>query len=213
MEDETPAAKRAKSSVGSAKESKPGLSSSNAADKSDVKRKVARKVSPALKITDLNEQCQLEILQRLNLAELCAMAEVCIPMKEVAQNFFSVKHRNVDLSELITTENGKYSLTKVRQLLYNFGHLISVLTIDIGKLDDRDNLPKMFTLIRKYCIETLDKMVFTSQPNERVGEYIMISFLGTELMMRNVPAGRYVTRSSLEFKPGGSTQVQNLVAK
>lgn len=70
---------------------------------------------------------------------------------------FTGKHRNVSLTLLADPSTGKYTLAKVRQLLYNFGHLIGTLTIDEKSLDDNEQFGKLLTLVHKYCMETVEK--------------------------------------------------------
>lgn len=161
-------------------------------------------------LIDLNEQCMLEVLQRLKLSGLCSMAEVCVYLREVAQKFFAIKHRKVSLTSLADTPDGKYSVFKVRQLLYNFGHLISSLTIDFGQIEDRDDVCKVLTMVRKYCLDTIDELVFMNQPNERVGERFVLSLLGGELMTRDFGPGSYVGRNTVVYKPGTSIQTQTM---
>lgn len=70
---------------------------------------------------------------------------------------FTGKHRNVSLTLLADPGTGKYTLAKVRQLLYNFGHLIGTLTIDEKSLDDNEQFGKLLTLVHKYCMETVER--------------------------------------------------------
>lgn len=196
----------------------PSASTSNPVDENaNVKRKVPKakaemkaKAKP-LQFTELNAECVLEIMQRMTLDDICTLAEVCIRFKEIAQKFFTVKHGKVSLSSLAKTPDGKFSLLKVRQLLYNFGNLISWLTIDLNQLDDPEDCAKLLSLIRKYCFTTIDKLEFMNQPNDRLSEYVVSSVLGLELMVRDAGPGRFAMRTKLIFECGKSIQEQNLM--
>lgn len=97
----------------------------------------------------MNDDCVREVMDFLNLFDLCTMAEVCVQFKRVAMQTFAAKFRDVSLMSLIEP-NGFYKLAKVRQLLYNYGHLIRNLIVDVNGLANRnDNYPKMLNLIRK----------------------------------------------------------------
>ena len=148
---------------------------------------------PQSTFLDLDDDCQTKILAEMSLNDLGAMAEVCVKYKEIAQHFFASKHRNFSLSSLVETPGEKFSLSQARRLLYNFGHLITTLTINLDMLNDRNGVGKLLTLISKYCVETLGELIFENQPSSSltgVGgiggmtEYIAISMLGMELMMK-----------------------------
>lgn len=149
--------------------------------------------STASTFLDLDDFCQTNILAELSLNDLGAMAEVCVKHKEIAQHFFAGNHRNCSLSSLVEAPGEKFTLLQARRLLYNFGHLITTLTINLDMLADRNSVGKLLTLISKYCVETLHEMVFENQPSSSLTgiggiggmtEYIGISMLGMELMMK-----------------------------
>lgn len=137
--------------------SSPVPKEANDADKTDVTQKNPEVEKPQTNILDMNTQCLLEMLRRMGLSELCTMAEVNVQLKRLAVDVFAVNHRNVSLTSLADPTTGKYTLTKVRQLLYNFGHLIHTLTIDETSLDDREQYAKLLQLVHKYCVETVEK--------------------------------------------------------
>lgn len=236
MEGEQPASKRAKKSdtkTESDVEPKPGTSSPSVAaasvDIDERKRKVPKaKVVPA-NYLDLDDQCQFMVLDHLSLNDLSAMAEVCVKYKEIAQSYFVQKHHNLNLASLVEVENGKFTLLQLRRLLYNFGHLISSLTINLDLLNERDGIGKLLTLVSKYSISTLYELTFEQPPNagrrntvggdgiadilfgiSGISEYMVASMLGTELMMMDAPPGAYYTHSKTTFRRGQSVQVQEL---
>ncbi|XP_055302949.1 uncharacterized protein LOC129568728 [Sitodiplosis mosellana] len=165
---------------------------------------------------DLDDQCQTKILEQMSPNVLSAMAEVCVKYKEIAQRFFVTKHRDFNLSSLIETPDGKFTLVQVRRLLYNFGHLIASLTINLDGLNERGGVGKLLTLVSKYCTDTLTELTFENQPNHSlVGisgmtEYVGISMLGMEMMMKGSPPGQYGTRSKTVYRRGQSSQIQEL---
>lgn len=142
---------------------------------------------------DLDDECQTKILAELSLNDLGAFAESSRKYQEIAQRFFASKYRNCSLSALVETPGEKFTLKQARRLLYNFGHLIATLNINLDLLDDRNGVGKLLTLVSKYSVETLDEMVFENQPSSSltgmggiggVTEFIAISMLGMEMMMK-----------------------------
>lgn len=150
-------------------------------DEPERKRKLAKsnvKKEPVT-IMDLNDDCSFELLDRMPLTDLCSMAEVCTHFKALAQRFFSLKHSTVALSSLANEKGGKYTLKQVRGLLQNFGNLIRVLIVDLTKLDNEEHVQKLLILIRRYCLATIDEMVFENHPNaDKVGEFIATTYIG-----------------------------------
>lgn len=236
MESEQPASKRAKKSDTKTEldvEPKPGPSSPTVASASididERKRKVPKAKVASANFLDLDDQCQFAVLDQLSLNDLSTMAEVCVKCKEIVQSFFVGKHRNVNLASLVETENGKFTLLQIRRLLYNFGHLISSLTINLNLLNDRDGIGKLLTLVSKYSISTLYELTFEEQPPTGrrggggggsiadilfgitgVSEFVVSSMLGFELMMMNAPPGAYNTHSKTIYRRGQSIQFQEL---
>lgn len=216
MESESPAAKRTKSndklSAVVNKKSQSMSTSSKPVKKFEELKRKKPKPKPSTKITDLNEQCILEIMQRMQLADICTLSEVNVRFKELAQKYVRIKHHQLNVSLLVHTPDGKFSLQKLRQLLYNFGHLISTLTIDLSELHESDDCAKLFSLIRKYCFHTIDKLEFLNQPNDHIGEYIMCLLLGSEIMIRDCENGRFQTENILSFMSGMSIQTNKVIA-
>lgn len=184
-------------------------------DKKDATEKVPEVEQPpsTTKMLDMNAHCVLEIMRCMSLRELCSMAEVNVQLKEVAQQVFAVNHRNVALTSLADPINGKYTLPKVRQLLYNFGNMIKSLTINESGLDDREQYGKLLTLVRKYCYETVDEVVFLDQPSDHMGSLIFTMIFGQEMFYRDVGLvqRRYRTRSQITFQPRKTIQEQFLL--
>lgn len=150
-------------------------------DEPERKRKLPKsKVNKEpVTVMDLNDDCNFEFLDRMSLTDLCSMAEVCTHFKALAQRLFALKYSNVALSSLANEEGGKYTLKQVRGLLQNFGHLIKVLTVDLTKLDNGEHVQKLLILIRRYCMATIDEMVFENHPNaDKVDEFIATTYIG-----------------------------------
>lgn len=166
-----------------------------------------------MNVMDMNDHCLLEMMKRMELRDLCAMAECCVHLKELAQMFFATNYRNVSLTSMTDPRTGKYPINKVRQLLYNFGHLIKSLTIDFNDIIDHDQCVKLLHLIRKYSFETIDEVVFLNQPKRDIdiGVNIVVMLFGSELMLREVSAGQYRTRTKQIFQLNKMIQVQDLV--
>lgn len=223
MDGEQPASKRGKKDDTKTKsdiEPKPSTSSVTVCT-NDRRRKVPKAKEAPPKFLDLDDYCQLEILKQLSLNDLSAMAEVCAQYKDIVQNFFITKYRNLNLASLVETENGKFTLPQLRRLLYNFGHLITSLTINLDMLNDRSGSTKLLGLLSKYCIPTIDELTFENQPKSdvthdmnvfggisHITEYLAISMLGSELMMKDTPPGLYTTSTDITYYRGQSKQIQ-----
>lgn len=135
-------------------------------------------------LQDLDTNCQLEILQRLQLNDLCTMAEVSLPFKELAQRLFVGKHRTMNLSSMVDPTTNHFSLMQLRRLFYNFGHLIWSLTMNLKHLQDHSGLTKLLALVSKYSLNTLHELIFEEQPNASdsiiggLDEFLAVQFLG-----------------------------------
>lgn len=180
-------------------------------DEKDVKPMVTAAETKPTNLLDINNHCLFEILERMDLRDLCSIAEVCVHLKILAQNTFLKKYRMVSLSSLTDPITGKSSLAKVRQLLYNFGPLITSLTIDEDGLINREQYGKLLALVRKYCFETIEEVVFLNHPCDLVCVNLETIMFGTEIMSRDIVAGRYRTSTKTTYKPGSAIQEQNLV--
>lgn len=227
MEGDGPAKKLAKTTDDvpnepSLETSSPVVKSSSF-DQAVVKRKIPKSKAsqtPAespeplpTEMIDLNEQCLLEVMQRLKLSGLCSMAEECDHFREVAQKFFSIKHREVSLTSLADTPDGKYSVSKVRQLLHNFGHLIESLTIDYTKLDDENDFDKVIELIENHCFDSVTDIKFTNQPCLKENIHAATSFVGMLFMLQHAEMENYDKVAEWSFGHLRSTVDNILVLK
>lgn len=157
---------------------------------------------------DMNDHCLLEIMERLELRDLCTMAEVCVRLKKLAQKFFASKYRQMSLTQLADPINGKCTMSKIRQLLYNFGYLIKSLTFDY-KILHRMNADKtsqeeilVFAFVRKYCFDTIDEMIiFYDHFNECDG--------AVPIVMKNIQKIIIFSFSSMMFLKKVSAAVEN----
>lgn len=198
--------------------SSPSSSSSSSslpkeADEKDATLTAPKVKESSLQMLDMNDLCLLEMLRRMDLRELCSMAEVNVRLKDFAQKVFATKHRTVSLSSLADPIDGKYTLSKVRQLLYNFGQHIKSLTIDESRLNDREQYGKLLLLVRKYVLETVDELVFLNQPGDHMGSMITTMVFGQEMFYRDVDlfANRHHSRNQITFQPRKITQEQLLL--
>lgn len=76
----------------------------------------------------MNDNCILYVLEHLSLADLCTTADVSVRLKQMAQYYFRLKYRDLDM-KLLAEGNNKISMKKVRQLFRHFGHLIKSLRV------------------------------------------------------------------------------------
>lgn len=152
MSDNGPAAKRARLH----------RTCKSKTSKKDAKRKTRKTKTVALKMMDMNNDCLFEMMERMELRDLCTMAEVCVRLKKLAQQFFVIKYRQLSLTQLADTSTGHCTLQKICRLFYHFGHLIKSLTIDYKIfLNDDDgscNVIWVFSCVRKYCFDTINEV-------------------------------------------------------
>lgn len=211
MEDDAPAAKRTRLHRTCKASTSNALSpiestSKTIADADDVTHQTEREDKPnsdELEMLDMNDHCLLELLERLHLCDLCIMAEVCVRLKKLAQRIFHSKYRNMCLTQLADPNTGKCTMAKIRQLLYNFGHLIKSLTIDYKVLKRRkpDKTSQeevlVFAFVRKYCFATIDEVIiYYDHFNESDGavpiimkniQKIVIFNFGSMMFLKNIP--------------------------
>lgn len=117
-----------------------------------------------LQLTELNVYCLIEIMGYLNLGDICAVAEVCVVLKEVALKTFISKYgEQIRLGSLTIPSVHTCTLVKIRRLLYNFGHLIRSLAIQFDLLGPI-SYKKLLVLIRKYCFDTIKNVVVWNEP-------------------------------------------------
>lgn len=69
----------------------------------------------------------------------------------------------IHLGSLLIPSIHTRTLVMVRRLLYNFGHLIRSLAIQFSFLGQICH-KKLFTLICKYCFETIENVVIRNEP-------------------------------------------------
>lgn len=191
-----------------------------------AKRKTRKINAASLKMMDMNDHCLLEIMERMELRDLCTMAEVCVRLKKLAQKFFATKYRQMSLTQLADPINGKCTMSKIRQLLYNFGPLIKSLTFDY-KILHRMNKDKtsqeeilVFAFVRKYCFDTIDEMIiYNDYFNESDGavpivlkniQKIIIFSFGSMMFLKKVPAENDSddSKSKMVFQRSKSTAAE-----
>lgn len=122
------------------------------------------------KFLELNDHCLLEVFEFLPLADLCNIAETCVRLKDRAQYFFRLKHRDLNM-KLLARNDQKITMPQVRSLFYNFGDLITTLhasrkefVFDLPRYDSFKGQHKLLSLMSKYCspnVLTLGHFWFT----------------------------------------------------
>lgn len=203
MDDNAPPAKRTRLHRTCKAKTSHVLSPSKPINRKHAKQQTHKINSASLKMMDINDHCLLEMMERMNLESLCTVAEVCVRLKKLAQRFFATEYRKMSLTQLADPSNGKCKMSKIRQLLYNFGHLIKSLTIDYKVLNRRkaDKTSQeevlVFAFVRKYCFATIDEVViFYDHFNESDGavpiimkniQKIVIFNFGSMMFLKNVP--------------------------
>lgn len=75
----------------------------------------------ATELLDLNDDCLYEILDYLNVTDLCSVAQVCVRWKQLAESNFSRKYSEVNFSALF---HRRIAYKKAKDILLNFGSLI-----------------------------------------------------------------------------------------
>lgn len=98
------------------------------------------------KLLDMNDECVLEILsvKCLSVVDLCAIAETCRRLKEIASLVFRRKHRTCDLDSL----RGVNAKT-AKRILMNFGSVIRHLNISGFK--EQEWQRKVMDSVMEYC--------------------------------------------------------------
>lgn len=140
---------------------------------------------PSTNITDLVDDCLFEVMDQLDLHDLCSIAEVCTQFRNIAQEVFVQNHRNVSFTQL-AQPNGQYKLTKVRQLLSNFGRFIANLTFDVDRLEGgRRGYTKVLKLVRKYTFQTIDQVEILNEPSDDLDLRISTMFFRLKLIARD----------------------------
>lgn len=83
---------------------------------------------PATRIIDVNSDCLREIFEKLDLWDLCAVADVCSNFREIARAHFKTsKYKNLDLTVFHTVKDvnsAKNALLWTSRVLRNFNGLI-----------------------------------------------------------------------------------------
>lgn len=129
---------------------------------------------------NINDDCILEILERLPLTDLCNMAEVSVRLKQLTEFVFRLKYRKLNI-KLLALNDERIEMKQARSLFTNFGHLIQSLHIsrklfmfDLPTHNPFNGQIRLLRLIRKYCLESLDTLT--------LGHFWMNSEMITEAM-------------------------------
>lgn len=107
-------------------------------------------------ISDLNDDCLMEVFNRLSIKSLCNVAEVSKRFKQNAETVFSLEYKCFDPIKLYSLNDGHFEVTlnEFRNVLKNFGSLINELTVSKMTFKSSQN-NRILDLILKYCKGTL----------------------------------------------------------
>lgn len=110
-------------------------------------------------LTDLNEDCLLEVFGQLTVIDLSAIEQTCLRFQAIAQNIFSKRHRIFDFDEKDKIGDGvriPYTLHTIRNIIVSFGALITELNIS-AYVSDPINRERIANMLERHChnLETL----------------------------------------------------------
>lgn len=115
-------------------------------------------------IMDLNEDVLLELFERLPVADLITMAEVNQRLKMLAEKVFRLNHGNL----LMSSVGRPWRLTKLRQLLFNFGRYLNEFVVDANDISKPWQYGKMVELIMKYFRDQRTTLVLLNQRTDTI---------------------------------------------
>lgn len=104
----------------------------------------------------LNDDCILQIFQRVRLIDLCSAADVCVRFKDLAKSVFSKQYKQLNITRDLGSDRHIASLAR------NFGSSFNSVTFDKCYIIS----DKAINLLSKYCTESLQTMHFHFVPEE-----------------------------------------------
>lgn len=123
--------------------------------------------SMASRLDDFPNELILILFEKLDLYSLFAVAEVCIRFENLAIVTFCKKIPKILSSDMICDpDTGKFSASKVRQLLYNFGYMLEEVTVDCDNVCSRNDFFKSLHLIGNYCVDVLNAVFLINIPKD-----------------------------------------------
>lgn len=115
--------------------------------------------------SDLNDDAILEILRRMSLDELTAIAMTCQRFQTLARTVFqrNFASKSVQLESLyINKQHGEQAIAHVVRLFRTFGDLMTDINLSLYYSHLRRLNVAIFNLMVKYCTNTIDKFTFRS---------------------------------------------------
>lgn len=106
-----------------------------------AKRQKSTPIIPYSYFMQLNDHCILELFEFLPLTVLCAMAQVSIRLKQLAEYFFRLKYPRDFSMKLLMNGDDRIGIKQARRFFETFGHLIT--SLHVSRKWFRFDLPKM----------------------------------------------------------------------
>lgn len=106
--------------------------------------------SNATKFYDLNDDCVLEIFQRLTVLDLCAIRYTCKRFDALAEYFFKMVYKTLNFSN--TNIKGEYSLLtedEMKTILTTFGSQMDSVTVNADSFEPESKV--VLQIINEYC--------------------------------------------------------------
>lgn len=108
-------------------------------------------------ISELNDDCLIEIFNNLSIVDLCAVGATCIRFNQITQAVFARDHRSIDFGQAKQEKHkssklicDRLTLHETRNLLLHFGHVINQIHVDSSAFKTK-NLHRIFDLIVRHC--------------------------------------------------------------
>lgn len=132
------------------------------------------------RILDLCDDCLYEIfsLKYVSASDLCSVAQTCTRLKVIANDIFKKRHEKCIISS--TPKN----VVKARKIIFNFGPLISQLSIRASGLCDE----ALMAAVIRYCPGTLESFELQNYGipvNQTAGLRLLFNKL-TKLKINNI---------------------------
>lgn len=87
----------------------------------------------------LADHCILTIMGKQPLADILAMADVSVRLRQLSLLHFRTKYRNFH-TNMLATDGRKITLNQARSLFVNFGHLMTTLYVSMDDFGFNDSV-------------------------------------------------------------------------
>lgn len=101
-----------------------------------------------LKLSDLNVDCFLKIMDNLSFDDLYNISNTCHDLRHSAQDVFRSKYTNFDMDKLFC----QYDYVKVSNILRNFGGQMTGLKIFLSEIDTLNQMKWLLNRIEVCCL-------------------------------------------------------------